>query len=270
MALRVVSILIQMRIHAPPQKQPEEHDTDTRSQLRCLAASSPYVWTVAFGTLWALTTSFFGPFFMRFMIEGLEMQANEINRLIIISNVTGALSLPAIGHLIDRHGGRAVLMFSMVATLVPSMTWCLATPDRNGFLVWLWVSGGIWNAAILLAQFNLLLKVVPVGAKTLAVSLNVALSALASAMAPIAGGAALEHLRASGVSALNAYQILALIHHILPLSCLLVLRRIQEPKSTSFNELFGAMRSGRTIAALLGATFLQNYILVRRRRRGGD
>lgn len=264
--LRIASIFFQLRIHSPPTVKHEVAHSSWREQLQVLRSSPAFVRTVAFGALWTVTTSLFGPFFMRFMLEGLKMPPSEISRLIITGSVTGALSLPAWGQMIDRHGCRSVLIAAMTCWLMPGVAWTFATPESHGFLIWMWASGGVFGAGFVLAQFTLLLKVVPPEAKTIAVSVNVAVGAMLGAIAPIAGGAIMEYLKARGHSGLWVYQHMSLVHHMLPLSCIFILRGISEPRSATLTQLFGAMRSFRAIAGLMGMTFLENYIFIRRRR----
>jgi MFS family permease len=264
--LRVFSVLIQYGIHSPPVKDQGEPTARWQDQLRVMLQAKPFLWTVAFSVMWAGTTSVFGPFFMRFMIDGLHMPPSEVTRVIIVSSVTGALSLPAWGQLIDRYGCRSVLIACVACWMIPGIGWTFLTPDRHGILIWMFASGGIFGAGFVLGHFMLLLKVVPVEAKTLAVSVNVAVASLVGAVGPILGGLFMEHLKGRGFSPLAVYQGMSLGHHLLAMTCILALRRINEPKAASFTQLFGAMRSVRAVAGLLGATFLQNYVFVRRRK----
>ena len=50
-------------------------------------------------------------------------------------------------------------------------------------------------------------------------------------------------------------------------SCL-VLLRVHEPKASPLSAVFGAMRNVRTLGAMLGLTFVANYVFVKPTRKG--
>jgi predicted MFS family arabinose efflux permease len=129
----------------------------------------------------------------------------------------------------------------------------------------LYASGGFFQAGFLLGQFNMLLKLVPPEAKTAAISLNVAATSLATAVAPIIGGLLLDHALRAGYAELSVYHAMSIVHHTIMLAAPLVLLRVAEPKAAALSQVVGAMRSTRQLVALMGMTFLVNYVFTRRR-----
>jgi MFS family permease len=264
--LRVLSIMWQWRILATTQGRHTEASRDWLEQLRTIRASPSLMAFIGFGAAFGFTANLFGPFFNVFMLEVLAMPVNTVSRLVILASVTGAVAMPAWGKMLDRFGNRPVMLFCLSAWMVPGYCWLLVTPERTWPLFPMFAWGGFISAGFILGSFNLLLKLVPPEAKTMAISLNVAATSLAAAVSPMLGGALLDLAWAFGLDRLRTYHQVAIVHHTLVLLTVLVLARVVEPKATSLSQVVGAMRSYRQIGALLGLSFLGNYTFFRRRR----
>lgn len=263
--LRVLSILAQQRILATSARQQTETAQDTGRQLRLIFRHKPLVWLFGFGVAFGFATNVFGPFFNVFLYDGLGRSVGDVSMLIIITNVTGAISLPAWGQMISRFGSRPTMNVALAAWVIPGYLWATLTPDNLWILKFLFASGGIFSAGFILGSFNILLRLVPPEAKTTAISMNVAATSLAAAIAPIIGGFLLEYAWSAGWSKLTAYHTMAIVHHTLVLSSGLVLLKVAEPNSAPLGKVVGAMRSYRQIGALLGMTFLVNYVFTKQR-----
>jgi MFS family permease len=154
--------------------------------------------------------------------------------------------------------------------MLPGFFWALLTPENAWILKLLFASGGVFSAGFILGQFNILLKLVPEEAKTAAISLNVAALSVAAAVAPILGGLALGYAFDAGFDKLDVYHVMSIAHHALVLLAILVLLRVVEPKAAPLSQAVGAMRSSRQVVALLGMSFLVNYVFTKRRRGGNS
>ena len=65
------------------------------------------------GAIWACAANAFGPFYHVFMFEQLHYSAFEVSVFTTLSQLGGALSMPAWGQLLDRHGNRPVMAVSL-------------------------------------------------------------------------------------------------------------------------------------------------------------
>lgn len=268
--LRVLSIIWQWRILSTAKERQAEASRDWLEQVRTIRSTPSLMAFIGFGAAFGFTANLFGPFFNVFMLEVLAMPVNSVGHLVILASVAGAVAMPAWGKMLDRFGNRPVMLFCLSAWMVPGYCWLGVTPERTWPLFLLFAWGGFISAGFILGSFNLLLKLVPPEAKTMAISLNVAATSLAAAVAPMLGGALLDLAWALGLDRLRTYHQMAMVHHTIVLLTVLVLRRVVEPQATSLSQVVGAMRSYRQIGALLGLSFLGNYTFFGRRRDPGS
>jgi predicted MFS family arabinose efflux permease len=260
---RAFSVLAQYRILSTTKTRPREVVHGLRAQVRLIADNQPLVRFYVFGAVFGLMANFFGPFFNVFMYDALNMSVADVTMLLVISNVTGAIALPAWGQFLDRYGNRPIMAFALIMWMLPGYAWALLHPGNTWILKLLYASGGVFQAGFLLGQFNMLLKLVPPEAKTVAISLNVATTSLATAVAPIIGGMLLDHALDAGHGKLPVYHVMVLVHHTIVILAALVLLRVAEPKAAALSQVVGAMRSTRQLFALMGLSFLVNYVFTR-------
>ena len=265
--LRVFSILAQYRILATSATRAREAGLDYRAQIGLILKNRPLLWLYAFGAAFGFLANVFGPFFNVFLYDSIGMTVAQVSMLTVIFNVTGAMALPAWGQFMDRYGNRPGMNVALVAWMLPGFLWAFLTPDNAWMIKFVFASGGIFSAGYLLGSFNLLLKLVPPEAKTAAISINVAVTSLAAAIAPIIGGVLLDHLWSRGIQKLDGYHAMAVVHHMLVLLSGIVLLKVAEPKSAPLSQVVGAMRSTRQLFALLGMSFMVNYVFTKQREK---
>jgi MFS family permease len=229
-------------------------------QLRVIAGSRSFLLFIAFGAAWSFAANCFGPFYHVFMFEQLDFSAFDVGVLATLAQLGGALSLPAWGKLLDRYGNKSVMIVSLILWQVQNFAWCFLTPANSGLLYAMWVWGGITSAGFILGQFIILLRLIPVEAKNLAIGINLAITSLVAAIAPITGGWMLTHALARWSDPLGVYHICFILQPVLALGGCVLLRRVHEPQASSLTMVFGAMRNIRTLSGVLGLSFLTNYI----------
>jgi len=264
---RSYSIIAQNNILSTSEDHHTESREDWAAQLRMVRDAGAFRKLVWFGALFGFSANLFGPFFNVFMFRDLGMPVSHVSWLIVLATSAGAVSLPAWGTMLDRFGNKPVMVFSVVAWMAPGYLWLLVEPGRTWMLYPMWAWGGFVSAGFLLGSFNLLLKLVPPRAKTISISIHVAATALATAIAPIIGGSVLDLFRALGVDRLDVLHGVAIFHHTAVIATAFALHRVAEPKTTSLRQVVGAMLSYRQIGALLGVSFLGQYTFLRRRNR---
>ena len=231
-----------------------------REQIQLVAGSRSLLLFIAFGAAWSFAANCFGPFYHVFMFEQLDFSALDVGVLATLAQLGGALSLPAWGQLLDRYGNKSVMTLSLILWQVQNLAWCFITPENRGVLYAMWVWGGITSAGVVLGQFIILLRLIPVEAKNLAIGINLAITSLVAAIAPITGGWILTHALARWSDPLAVYHVCFILQPVLALSGCLLLLRVREPQASSLTMVFGAMRNIRTLSGVLGLSFLTNYI----------
>jgi hypothetical protein len=234
-----------------------------RHQLGILRRSGSLLIFVAFGCVWAFATYCFGPFYQVFMFEQTHFTAFEVGVTATLSQLGGALSLPAWGQLLDRYGNKPVMVFSLFLWQVPNFFWCFITPGNSVLLYPLWTWAGATSAGFVLGQFTILLRLIPTEAKNLAIGFNLAVTSLFAAVAPVAGGWILQRGMSRFGDALAVYHGCFLLQPVLVLAGAFLLLRVHEPAAQPFGTLVGAMRNVRTLGGVLGLSFLTNYVFVR-------
>jgi MFS family permease len=175
--------------------------------------------------------------------------------------------MPTWGRLLDRLGNKSVLAAAILLWQAQYLVWLFLDRDNAWLLYGLWIWNGFTWAGFTLGLFNMLLKLIPPEAKTTAIGLNTAVTSIVTAVAPILSGAALTYALRRGWNPMTVYHY-AFVIQIAPalLSCL-VLLRVREPKASPLSAVFGAMRNIRTLGAMLGLTFIANYVFVKPPRR---
>lgn len=258
--MRVFSLRWQWQSPARARKHAVTVALPLPDQLRVIAGSRSFLLFIAFGAAWSFAANCFGPFYHVFMFEQLDFSAFDVGALATLAQLGGALSLPAWGKLLDRYGNKPVMIVSLILWQSQNFAWCFLTPANSGLLYAMWVWGGITSAGFILGQFIILLRLIPVQAKNLAIGINLAITSLVAAIAPITGGWMLTHALARWSDPLAVYHVCFVLQPVLALGGCVLLRRVHEPQASSLTMVFGAMRNIRTLSGVLGLSFLTHHI----------
>lgn len=261
--LRVFSLRWQWISPARPRRQAAAAPRSLREQLGVVLQARSFLLFIAFGAVWAFAAYCFGPFYHVFMFDQLGFTAFEVGLLATLAQLSGALSLPAWGHLLDRYGNKSVMTLSLILWQVQNFLWCFLTPDNRNLLYAMWVWGGATSAGFVLGQFTLLLRLLPLEARNLAIGLNLAVTSLVAAIAPITGGAVLTWALARWTDVFAVHYVCFAVQPVLALLACFLLVRVQEPRASSLTMVFGAMRNIRTLSGVFGLSFLVNYVFYR-------
>ena len=262
-ALRAVSAVVAARNPAHGEPVPPR-GADWLAQWRELRAARPFWRMVIFGVAWGAMANGFGAFQPVFMLSVLGEAPHHAALPLSLSLLFGALALPAWGALIARFGARAVLFCAVPLWTGVNLAWAFLTPASALLLYPVWAFTGAANVGVVLAQLNLLMKLMPANARGLAVGLNTAAVAIGAALAPIAAGHLLAWGLARGWSADAAYQVFFLTLPLAATAVLIALRRVREEKGAPVEHALGAFRNVRTLAGALGLGFLAQMLFTPR------
>ena len=264
--MRFLSILWSLRMPTEGSSSPPSRTATLSAQFLTLKQARPFLRYIAFGAVWSLAANIFGPFYHVFMFEELNLSAFKVGLLSVCGAVGAALSMPAWGRLLDLFGNKGVMVVALVLWQTQNFAWCFLTPDKSHWLYAMWLWGGLTNAGFFLGQFTLLLKLLPLPARNLALGMNLAITSLFAAVAPVLGGAILEFGLARW-PALPVYHACFLAQPLISIVVVWLLLLIREPAASPLTHVVGAMRNVRTLASLSGLSFLSNYVFYRNPRR---
>jgi MFS family permease len=218
---------------------------------------------VLFGMCWGAVLNGFGAFQPVFMLGSLTESAQQASWPLSFSLLFGALALPAWGRLIERFGARPVLLVAVPLWALAGLPWIFVTRETHWLLFVVWALTGAINAGIVLAQLNLLMKLMPAGAKGFAVGCNIAAAALGTALAPIFAGQLLTWALV-GWPAETVYHVFFAFMPLFAGLTLLLMRRVREPRSAPVEHVVGALRNVRMLAGTLGLGFLAQALFTPR------
>jgi MFS family permease len=264
--MRVFSLRWQWISPTRPRRHVPSIPRSLADQVRTVLGARSLLVFIAFGAVWSFAANCFGPFYHVFMFDQLALSAFEVGLLATLAQLTGALSLPAWGHLLDRYGNKSVMTFSLILWQVQNFLWCFLTLDNRNLLYGMWIWGGATSAGFILGQFTILLRLIPLEAKNLAIGVNLAVTSLVAAIAPITGGAVLTWALARWSDPFAVHYACFLLQPVLALLGCTLLLRVPEPRASSLTMVFGAMRNIRTLSGVFGLSFLVNYVFYRAQR----
>lgn len=261
--MRVFSLKWQWASPARPLRHASVPQLPLREQLSVVLRARSLLVFISFGAVWSFAANCFGPFYHVFMFEQLNFTAFDVGVFLTLSQLGGALSLPAWGRLLDRYGNKSVMTFSLILWQTQYLAWYFITPDNKAWLYVMWTWAGMTSAGFVLGQFTILLRLIPVQAKSLAIGINLAATSFIAAIAPIIGGWILTRALSQTNDALNVYHWCFLVQPVMALLGCMLLLRVHEPQASPLTMVFGAMRNIRTLSGVLGLDFLVNYVFYR-------
>ncbi len=267
--LRVFSIWWQWVSPTRPHRVAIALSLSLRDQLSVVRRSTSLLWFIGFGAVWSFAANCFGPFYHVFLFEQMNLSAWDVGLLSTVSALGGAIALPGWGRLLDRYGNKPVMVVSLLVWQVVNLLWCLLTPSSHTIVYLIWALGGmtsmgaIASSGFVLGQFTILLRLIPLEAKSLAIGLNLAVTSLAAAVAPVVGGMVLSWALRRWPDPVAVYHACFVLQPLVAVAGCALLLRVHEPQASPLTMVFGAMRNIRTLSGVLGLEFLVNYIFYR-------
>ena len=267
LAFRVVSIAALHRVPLGATTAAASQPLAWREQLATIRGSGSLIRFIVFGAIWGFAYNCLGPFYPVFMYRELGLSVAHVCLFIIVNTLAAAVTMPAWGRLLDRYGNKSVMAVAILGWQVQFLGWLLLDRGNVWLLYALWAWNGVAWAGFTLGLFNMLLKLIPPAAKTTAIALNTAVTSVFTAVAPILSGSALTLALHRGWNPMTVYHWAFLLQIVPALLSCLVLLRVEEPKASPLSAVFGAMRNVRTLGAMLGLTFIANYVFVKPARK---
>lgn len=211
---------------------------------------------IIFATWTSFWMAFVGPFVPVFSYEALGLQPAHFTFLVILSTVSGIFGWWYWGRRVDVFGCLPALMIGLGLWEMNGFLWALLNRDNLWLLYPMWIFGGFVAVAYFAASFNILLKLVPSDAKLMGVSLHLALTSIAAAVAPVVAGLLLNRFLTSSEDLLP-YRVGFVVKSTMVLAGLFLLRGLHEPQHSAAASFTGAFRTFRLLISSEGVTNLK-------------
>lgn len=261
---RLISMGLQIPIRTPRVESTESSTIrSSASSIRSLLRQHDFVRFVTFSALITFGLNLTGPFVPVYMRDQLGLPVSEQAALVVLANLAGALAMPRWGRLLARKGHKPVMVVATILWMGCNYNWALLHQGNTWQLFPMWLWGGLVSAGLILGLFNLLLRLTPPSHKTTAVSLHLAVTSVAGAIAPMIAGLILQKLTQSGISEQTAFRIFFVVQPTMVISALWLLRHVPEPEAAQVPGILGAFRTVRQAALQSGQILLANANLVR-------
>ncbi len=262
-AMRFGSVLWQHRIVDREHAEEPLFEGNLLKQLKLLPAHKVFLGILIFNAWVNFWMNLTGPFAPVFVYEHLGMTPGQFALINVLSTLSTAASMPLWGKVIDRYGCIPAITLGLLLWQGGGYLWSILTPETTWLLYPMWLFGGMSAAGFLLGTFNLLFKVIPSEAKTVAISANLAMTSVAAGTAPIISGQILGMAQSMGWDPVLVYRCGFVLAPTMTLLSLLFIHRIKEPESDErFGGLSGSMRMARQTLQLFGGVALANTNLI--------
>lgn len=264
---RLFSVLIQHLIISPDPTGGRLSHSNWWQSLLGLKHEYAFIRFVSFGGLVGFCGGFLATMTPLFAFNQLGITATEFTGLSLTATVSGMMAVRVWGTLVDRHGTKPVLILSLLLWKLCDFGWIFLTPETKYGLFIVWAIGGAMAAGFLLASFNMLLLLIPKGARAAGISVNLTMTSILTSLSAIFAGELLSWGERAGWEMDNLYRWAIAAALACCLSCVLIVWTMQEPKADpSRNTIPGAMRTLRQMTVNTGLAFFSNFTLQRRRR----
>ena len=254
--LRFLGIVWMQNIHSGSKVKLEAQPL-LKSLSECLAAPG-LVYFILFSAWMNFWMSCTGPFTAVFTFEELNVAPSTFALMTAISTVTGFFGWTFWGRVADKAGAIPVIAMGTFLWELSNCLWPFLVPANSWLLYPMFFWGGFFSVSFFMGSFNLLLNLVPEKSSIAAISLHLAVTASAMAIAPILTGGLLEEFVSIKGGGIAVYHIGFAIKSAAFLLGLLILLRIREPGRTMRQSLPGAFRNVRQAMAVQGLELFAN------------
>ncbi|MGX5818841.1 MFS transporter [Chitinophaga lutea] len=237
---------------------------------------SNFVRLLIFNSAWVFAVNLASPFFTVFMMKSMGLGLSYIIGLTILSQICSIFTIRVWGHFADRYSNKTIIAIGGPLYVTCLVAWCFVGIYSQLWpnlllLAFIHIFMGIANAGINLSLTNIGLKLAPTADAIVYLSARNIITAVFSALAPLAGGALADyfterHLKVDAewggprwtktvhLVELHEWNFLFLFGALLGLVALNLLRRVKETGEVEKNTVVRIMRS--TIRSNLKDTFL--------------
>ncbi|MDF3129581.1 MFS transporter [Kiritimatiellaeota bacterium B1221] len=263
---RIVSVLLQHHIQAPdPTGGRVCSDTWAKDLLK-LRDCRPFLRYILFGAISGFFIAFGGSTATLYAFEWVKVTPANFTAYSIAATIAGTLSVKIWGEMIDRHGALPVLFICAIAWRIGDFGYLILNEGNKHLLFVIWTWGGAMGTGYMLANFLLLLKIIPQNNRSAGISLNLTVCSVCAAVAPVLAGGWLEKIMRAGADPWVLYRGSMAFAFTGCMAAILAVIGLKEPDvHPSRNSIPGALRTLRQLGVTQGlALFSNNNFVVRK------
>ena len=224
---------------------------------------------ILFSAWMSFWMSFTGPFGSVFCFEELRLDPSVFAIFTALAALSGILGWVFWGRISDRAGNVPVIVVGLLLWELSNFVWVFLQPTNAWLLYPMFVWAGFFSVAFFMGSFNLLLNLSPGKISMSAISIHMAVTSLASAIAPIMAGSLLQEFLVQRGGGIAIYQIGFAIKSVSVLVGFLLLLTIREPGRGPRRSLPVAFRSISQTMAIQGLELFSNLITMPNRSNKG-
>lgn len=256
-ALRCMSLLWQHGIRSRNDQAPLAAKPLLRALAECHATPGlgSFILFSAWMNFWM---SFTGPFSAIFTFEQLGLEPGTFALLTALGTISGVFGWTFWGRVADKTGAIPVIAIGGLLWETQNYLWAVLVPGNSWLLYPMFLWSGFFSVSFFMGSFNLLLNLVPEKSGMSAISLHLAFTSAAMAVAPILSGYLLEEFVTKRGGGIGIYHLGFAIKSTAFLLGLLLLIPIRETGRTTRQSLPGAFRSVRQAMATQGLELFAN------------
>jgi MFS family permease len=192
----ITDLMLFLLVREPPMER-REGQWRLRSIIGAPLSSRPFRGYLLYALSEALMFGLAGPFFWLMGLEVLKIGNFWSNvYLMLVPMVFTALTLPLWGNAVDRFGARPLVTLGTLMTIVFPVGWVLATHEHHHALLAVTaILGGIFGAAVQVADLNMLFSLTPRQTRSAYVAMVSVAASLGWVIGPAVGGAIAQALK---------------------------------------------------------------------------
>jgi MFS family permease len=234
MLSRMISAML---LAQQPEPEPEKLGPGRlRDHLAAPLASRQFRRYAQFGMAWGFAVHVSSPFFAVYMIRDLGIDFGVVTLMAALSIVTNLLGQRFWGPVSDRYSHLQVMQITVIVVVLQPVWWVFASDSGIGFvlIVFAHLLGGFTWGGYQLASGNLMMALAPETGKSSFFAAQAALSGVAGAVGPIAGGILadgfLTQIEIPYLTEVSSLPTLFMLSFVLRFASWGLLQRIREPK----------------------------------------
>jgi MFS family permease len=267
---RLIGLFFLTRMKFPARVMERQAQRASLSTFTAVFRDKNFVRLLLFTGLFGLFFNAGQPFYSVFVLKGLPFTLSDLVVLTTIQTLGTLIALRSWGAMVDRFGNKPVMLTTALTWLtVAAVSWLLASPVHYKHLyATYFITGFMLGGFQQVAQFNLMIKMVPSENRAHYLSVYFSFTNLLVAMGPILGGLALRQLPEQAghlfQQPITNYHMMIVGSIVLCLLTLLLLKKVREPASQSMRQLVNVMWHMREFNPMLAATTMAEYIFTPR------
>jgi HEAT repeat protein len=243
--LAVVAVFLSFyffsRIPEPPRPSGAKRTSkDAAASLRYALTDPDFRWVLIPFATFSFAALIPSAFFADYMLGPLHLKFAVIQVYTMLATASSIATTGFWGYLVDKFGGKPVLIISVAGAAPVTALWGFVTPDNmvvgHALLATAQIFGGAFWCGIGISQIKLMIGFAPDQHRTVAMGAITSLTAIAGGIAPMLGGALMELLKGFIVGPAR-YETLFLIGALARALTVPLMFRLPDPKSRTLREM---------------------------------